>query len=150
MLRGVHALSMDAKGRMAIPSRFRDPLEAACNSKLVLTIDTEELCLLLYPLPEWEIIQQKIDALPSYNRAVRRIQRLLIGHATDLEMDGAGRVLVPGPLREHARLDRRVILLGQGNKFELWDEGLWQQRRDAYLDGHDAEDVPDALLELSL
>lgn len=150
MLRGVHALSMDAKGRMAIPSRFRDPLEAACDSKLVLTIDTEELCLLVYPLPEWEIIQQKIDALPSYNRAVRRIQRLLIGHATDLEMDGAGRVLVPGPLREHARLDRRVVLLGQGNKFELWDEGLWQQRRDAYLDGHDAEDVPEALLELSL
>lgn len=150
MLRGVHSLSMDAKGRMAIPSRFRDVLQDACESKLVLTIDTEELCLLLYPLPEWEKIQQKIDALPSYNRAVRRIQRLLIGHATDLDMDSAGRVLVPGPLREHARLERRIVLLGQGNKFEIWDEAYWQQRRDAYLEGDDGDEVPEALMELSL
>lgn len=149
MLRGVHALSMDSKGRMAIPSRFRDMLTAACRGELVLTIDTEELCLLLYPLTEWEVIQQKLEALPGYNKQVRRIQRLLIGHATDIEMDGAGRILVPGPLRDHAKLDKKIILLGQGNKFELWDEQSWQDRRDAYL-ADDSEDVPDALMELSL
>ncbi|MCH8551326.1 MAG: division/cell wall cluster transcriptional repressor MraZ [Natronospirillum sp.] len=149
MLRGVHALSMDSKGRMAIPSRFRDAITQACQGELVLTIDTEELCLLLYPLNEWEVIQQKIEALPSYNRAVRRIQRLLIGHATDIEMDGNGRILVPGPLRDHARLDKKVVLLGQGNKFEVWDEQYWQERRDAYLQD-DAMDIPEAMQELSL
>ncbi len=149
MLRGVHSLSMDSKGRMAIPSRFRDALIDACKGELVLTIDTEELCLLLYPLREWEVIQQKIESLPSYNKAVRRIQRLLIGHAADIEMDGAGRILVPGPLREHARLDKRVVLLGQGNKFEVWDEEYWQQRRDDYLQDDDL-DIPEALQELSL
>lgn len=149
MLRGVHALSMDSKGRMAIPSRFRDALASVCDGELVLTIDTEERCLLLYPLQEWETIQQKIESLPSYNKAVRRLQRLLIGHATDIEMDGAGRILVPGPLREHARLGKRVILLGQGNKFEVWDEDYWQQRRDDYLDDDDL-DIPEALQELSL
>ena len=149
MLRGVHSLSMDSKGRMAIPSRFRDALIDACKAELVLTIDTEELCLLLYPLREWEVIQQKIESLPSYNKAVRRIQRLLIGHAADIEMDGAGRILVPGPLREHARLDKRVVLLGQGNKFEVWDEEYWQQRRDDYLQDDDL-DIPEALQELSL
>ena len=149
MLRGVHALSMDSKGRMAIPSRFRDTLVSASQGELVLTIDTEERCLLLYPLSEWELIQQKIESLPSYNKAVRRIQRLLIGHATDIEMDSSGRVLVPGPLREHARLGKKVVLLGQGNKFEVWDESYWQQRRDDYLDDEDL-DVPEALQELSL
>jgi MraZ protein len=149
MFRGVHAISMDSKGRMAIPARFREPLMAACQGELVLTIDTEELCLLLYPLTEWEIIQQKIEALPSYNRQVRRIQRLLIGHATDLEMDSSGRILVPGPLRDHAALDKRLVLLGQGNKFEIWSEQRWQERRDAYLQD-DAQDLPEALLELSL
>ena len=149
MFRGVHAISMDSKGRMAIPARFREPLMAVCQGELVLTIDTEELCLLLYPLNEWEVIQQKIEALPSYNRQVRRIQRLLIGHATDLEMDSNGRILVPGPLREHAALDKRLVLLGQGKKFEVWSEQRWQQRRDAYLQD-DAQDLPEALLELSL
>ncbi|MEX0584382.1 MAG: division/cell wall cluster transcriptional repressor MraZ [Natronospirillum sp.] len=149
MLRGVHSLSMDSKGRMAIPARSRDALTSACGGELVLTIDTEERCLLLYPLGEWEIIQQKIESLPSYNKAVRRIQRLLIGHATDLEMDGAGRILVPGPLREHARLGKKVVLLGQGNKFEVWDEECWQERRDDYLQD-DALDIPEAMQELSL
>jgi MraZ protein len=149
MFRGVHAISMDSKGRMAIPARFREPLMAACQGELVLTIDTEELCLLLYPLNEWEMIQQKIEALPSYNRQVRRIQRLLIGHATDLEMDANGRILVPGPLRDHAALDKRLVLLGQGKKFEVWSEQRWQDRRDAYLQD-DAQDLPEALLELSL
>jgi len=99
----------------------------------VVTIDTESKCLLIYPLPEWEKVQEKISALSSFNKAARRIQRLLIGYATDVDVDSAGRLLISGPLREHAGLDKKVVLLGQGNKFELWSEELWEQARDEYI-----------------
>jgi MraZ protein len=133
MLRGVHSLALDAKGRIAVPSRYRAGLEAAASNQLVVTIDTESKCLLIYPLPEWEVIQEKISALSSFNKAARRIQRLLIGYATDVEIDGSGRMLISGPLREYAELDKKVVLLGQGNKFELWSETLWEQARDEYI-----------------
>ncbi|MDX1340730.1 MAG: division/cell wall cluster transcriptional repressor MraZ [Reinekea sp.] len=133
MLRGVHSLALDAKGRVAVPSRYRATLEAAAANQLVVTIDTESKCLLIYPLPEWEVIQEKISALSSFNKAARRIQRLLIGYATDVEIDGSGRLLISGPLREYAELDKKVVLLGQGNKFELWSETLWEQARDEYI-----------------
>jgi MraZ protein len=133
MLRGVHSLALDAKGRIAVPSRYRAGLEAAASNQLVVTIDTESKCLLIYPLPEWEVIQEKISALSSFNKAARRIQRLLIGYATDVDIDGSGRMLISGPLREYAELDKKVVLLGQGNKFELWSETLWEQARDEYI-----------------
>lgn len=151
MLRGVHTLALDAKGRLAVPSRYRAVLQALASGELVITIDTEARCLLIYPLPEWEIIQEKITSLSSFNKAARRIQRLLVGHATDVEMDGSGRVLVPPPLRDYADLDKKVVLLGQGNKFELWSEALWEQTRDAYLDEtDDAAQMTAELENLSL
>lgn len=146
MLRGVHTLALDAKGRLAVPSRYRAILQALASGELVITIDTEARCLLIYPLPEWEIIQEKITSLSSFNKAARRIQRLLVGHATDVEMDGSGRVLVPPPLRDYADLNKKVVLLGQGNKFELWSEALWEQTRDAYLD--EADDAAQMTAEL--
>lgn len=146
MLRGVHTLALDAKGRLAVPSRYRAVLQALASGELVITIDTEARCLLIYPLPEWEIIQEKITSLSSFNKAARRIQRLLVGHATDVEMDGSGRVLVPPPLRDYAELDKKVVLLGQGNKFELWSDTLWEQTRDAYLD--DSDDTAQMTAEL--
>jgi len=133
MLRGVHSLALDAKGRIAVPSRYRAALEAIASNQMVVTIDTESKCLLIYPLPEWEKVQEKISALSSFNKAARRIQRLLIGYATDVDVDSAGRLLISGPLREHAGLDKKVVLLGQGNKFELWSEELWEQARDEYI-----------------
>ncbi|EAR08940.1 division/cell wall cluster transcriptional repressor MraZ [Reinekea blandensis] len=133
MLRGVHSLALDAKGRVAVPSRYRAMLDAAAENQLVITIDTESRCLLVYPLPEWEVIQEKISALSSFNKAARRIQRLLIGYATDVDIDSAGRVLISAPLREYAGLDKKVVLLGQGNKFELWSEAEWEQARDEYI-----------------
>jgi len=151
MFRGVNPINLDAKGRMAIPARYREQIMAGCDGYLVATIDTEERCLLLYPLPEWETIQQKIEALPSFNPAARRIQRLLIGHATDLEMDASGRLLLPAPLREYAELDKKVVLLGQGRKFEIWSEEHWNQTREQYLkevEGGNA--LPDDLQTLSL
>jgi MraZ protein len=151
MFRGVNPINLDAKGRMAIPARYRQQIQAGCEGCLVTTIDTEERCLLLYPLPEWEQIQQKIEALPSFNPAARRIQRLLIGHATDLEMDGSGRLLLTAPLREYAGLDKKVILLGQGRKFEIWSEDLWNQTREQYLkDVEGGMALPDELQTLSL
>lgn len=147
MLRGVHTLALDAKGRIAVPSRYRALLQSIAEGALVTTIDTEARCLLIYPLSEWEVIQEKISALSSFNKAARRIQRLLVGHATDVEMDASGRVLVPPPLREYAGLDKKVVLLGQGNKFELWSEEQWAQTRDAYLDESGDEDTLTAELE---
>jgi len=151
MLRGVHTLALDAKGRIAVPSRYRALLQSMAEGALVTTIDTEARCLLIYPLPEWEVIQEKISALSSFNKAARRIQRLLVGHATDVEMDASGRVLVPPPLRDYAELDKKVVLLGQGNKFELWSEEQWAQTRDAYLDeAGDAETLTAELEQISL
>lgn len=151
MFRGVNPINLDTKGRMAIPTRYRERIAASCAGEMVATIDTEDRCLLLYTLPEWEVIQEKIQALPSYDKSARRIQRLLIGYATDLEMDGNGRLLLPAPLRDHAGLEKKVVLLGQGKKFEIWSESVWLETRDAYLqeaDGNGA--MPDGLQTLSL
>lgn len=151
MFRGVHNINLDAKGRMAIPARYRQLLHECNDGALVVTIDTEERCLLVYPLKEWEPIQAKLEALPSFNPAARRIQRLIIGHATDIDMDGNGRLLLPAPLREYAGLQKKLIMMGQGNKFELWDEDHWNDRRQNYLEAmRDEEQLPDELMNLSL
>jgi len=151
MFRGVNPINLDAKGRMAVPSRYRDRLVDCCAGQMVATIDTEARCLLLYPLHEWEEIQKKIESLPSFNPAARRIQRLLIGHATDLELDGSGRLLLPAPLREYAELEKKVVLLGQGQKFEIWSEARWLETRDSYLAlTEEGMALPDELLNLSL
>ena len=121
-----------------------------CHSELIVTIDTEQPCLLIYPLPEWELIEEKIEALPSFNPATRRIQRLLIGHATEVEVDGNGRMLISNPLREYAQLGKKVVLIGQGKKFELWDEAIWAQRMETWLSESDDSPTPDALAELTL
>ncbi|WP_028469800.1 division/cell wall cluster transcriptional repressor MraZ [Neptunomonas japonica] len=150
MFRGVNQINLDVKGRMAIPARYREMISVQCAGHLVLTIDTEERCLLLYPIDEWEIIQAKIDALPSLNPVARRLQRLLVGHASDLDMDSHGRLLIPALLREYAGLEKKTILLGQGRKFEIWDEANWNVTRDRYLQEVETEELPDALLNLSL
>jgi MraZ protein len=132
VFRGLTGINLDTKGRMVMPTRYREAL-ARDGSTVILTIDTEATCLLLYPVKEWELIEKKIEALPSFNQATRRIQRLLIGHATEVELDGNGRILLPPLLREYAGLDKRVMLVGQGKKFELWDETQWQQGRAQWL-----------------
>lgn len=143
-------MSLDAKGRIVLPARYRERLAEICNSQLVITIDTDQPCLLIYPLNEWELIEEKIEALPSFNPTTRRIQRLLIGHATDVEVDGNGRTLLSTPLREYAKLGRKVVLIGQGKKFELWDEDLWAQRMEEWLGDKDGAEMPEALAELTL
>jgi len=132
MFRGINSVNLDAKGRMALPARHRDAL-AGSDGKLVVTIDSRERCLLLYPLSEWEIVQRRLEGLSNMKRSARQLQRLLIGHATDVELDTSGRVLLPPMLREFAGLSKRLVLLGQGNKIEVWSEELWQRRLDEWL-----------------
>ena len=147
MFRGINAIHIDGKGRLAIPTRYRDTLGSDSDNALVLTIDTEETCLLLYPLKQWQVIEEKIQRLPSFDPVARRIQRLLIGHATDVVLDGTGRLLVPQVLRDYAQLDKRVLMIGQGAKFELWSEQLWEARRDHWLQEESARmgQLPDEL-----
>lgn len=151
MFRGVNALNLDTKGRMAIPTRYRQRLVDSCHGQMVITVDNSDPCLLLYPLPEWEVIERKLQKLPSFNKQARRLQRLLIGHATDVEMDSAGRLLLPPPLREFAELEKRVVLIGQSNKFEVWSEERWNERRDAWLAAEDdLEELPAEMESMSL
>jgi MraZ protein len=152
MFRGVNTLNLDSKGRLAIPTRYRDELVRTANGQMVITVDTDrDHSLLLYPLPEWEVIERKLVKLPSFNAQARRLQRLLIGHATEVELDGNGRILLPPPLREFAGLDKAVVMIGQGNKFEIWDDTKWNARRAEWLDatGDDGE-LPGELGSLSL
>ena len=109
MFRGVNQVKMDAKGRLTVPTRYRDEILETCRGSMVVTIDTEERCLLIYPQPAWEDIQRKVESLPSFNSAARRVQRLLIGHATDIPMDRNGRILITPPLREYAMLDKQTV-----------------------------------------
>lgn len=150
MFRGINSIALDAKGRLAIPVRHRERLVADADGQVVVTVDSAR-CLLLYPLPEWEVVERKLVTLPSLNPHTRRLQGLLMGHATDLELDSHGRILLPPMLREFAELDRRVVLIGQGNKFELWDEQRWADRRDAWLqDENDGIPLPAELESISL
>ena len=127
MFRGVAQLNLDSKGRLAVPSRFRDAVTTRCEGRLVVTADSDR-CLLIYPLPDWEPIEQKLMALSSFNAQIRELQRRLVGYAEDVTMDATGRILVPPALRNFAQLEKSVVLVGQGNKFELWNKDNWEQR----------------------
>lgn len=126
MFRGISQLNLDVKGRLAVPARHRDALLERCAGHLVITADADH-CLLVYPLPDWELIQQKLEGLSNLDPRVRELQRRLIGFAVDVDMDGAGRVLISPALREYAGLDKAVVLVGQGKKFELWNKDNWER-----------------------
>lgn len=137
MFQGVTQLNLDSKGRLAVPARYRDMLLAHCTGQLVLTADAGG-CLLLYPQPEWQPIREKLMQLSAFNSRTRTLQRLLVGHAEDVVMDAAGRLLISPALRNYAVLDKRVMLVGQGNKFEVWDEARWQaqyEKMTGFTDG---------------
>ncbi len=150
MFRGASKLTLDSKGRMVIPTRYRDRLQERCGGHLVITVDKDQ-CLLIYPLPDWEEIERKLMSLPSFDREARRLQRLMVGHATDLELDAHGRLLLPPNLREFGLLTRDAMLIGQGHRFELWDESRWNERRDEWLATESSTtDLPADLEKLSL
>jgi MraZ protein len=135
---------------MVMPTRYRERLQERCGGRLVITVDKDQ-CLLIYPLPDWEEIERKLMRLPSLNPQARRLQRLMVGHATDLELDAHGRVLLPPNLREFGLLTRDAMLIGQGVRFELWDETRWIERRTEWLAGDDGpNDLSGELDSLSL
>jgi MraZ protein len=129
MFQGATSLSLDAKGRMAIPARHRDALLAAGEGRLVLTAHPHR-CLLLYPTPAWEPIRAKILAAPSLEAQSAKLRRLLVGFAVDVDMDSAGRLLVAPELRRYAGLAKDVWLIGQGSHFELWSDAGWTQQQE--------------------
>ena len=151
MFRGVNHITMDAKGRIALPVKQRELLQAFCGGQLVITIDIQSRSLMVYPLSTWENIERELQDLPAMNPDVRRVQRLLIGYASDLEFDGSGRVLLPQSLRDYASLEKKLVLVGQGKKLELWSEEVWLSERDKWLEeAIDVSVMPEELLSISL
>lgn len=151
MFRGVQHINMDAKGRLAMPARHREPLMEHCAGHIVITIDHRSPCLRAYPLPEWEQHERELQALPTLKPAVRRFQRLILGYAYELDLDGNGRILLPQPLREYAQLDKKLVLVGLVNKLEIWSEDLWLgEREQALEESAVADELPEELMSLTL
>ncbi len=133
MFTGITSTTIDAKARITIPTEYRDAVKAACGGQIVITVDIDR-CLLIYPKPEWERFETDLRALPNVGKQVRRWHRLYLGHAKPREIDGQHRILLPQELRDFAGLKKHVCLVGQGNKFELWDQTRWEEALDGWLD----------------
>jgi len=133
VFRGATKVTLDDKGRMVLPTRYRERFIERSGGQLIVTVDRSGECLVLYPLIDWEPVEKQIMALPALDHESRLLQRLIVGHATDLPLDGHGRILLTQELREFAGLQRQAMLLGQGNRCELWDETRWFERRDSWL-----------------
>ncbi|TWX66203.1 division/cell wall cluster transcriptional repressor MraZ [Colwellia sp. C1TZA3] len=152
MFRGTSAITLDSKNRITIPTRYREELFADCQGKMVCTVDIQHPCLLLYPLPEWEEIELKLCELSSMNPQERLLQQVLLGNASDCEIDKSGRLLIHGPLRQHAGLKKNLMLVGQLRKFEIWNDSAWQHQMQhgiAQIQSGEIE-LTDRLLDLSL
>lgn len=152
MFRGFSTVSIDSKGRMAIPSRFRERLISIADGNLVLTLNPLDHCLWMYPLNDWELIEKKLAELSDFDKQSRRTKQMMRGYANDCQLDAQGRILISLELRDYARLQKQAVILGQGNKFEIWNQENWEEQRDLWLsqlDGADGE-PSDPLKSLSL
>jgi MraZ protein len=151
MFRGAYPVTLDVKGRLAVPTRFREQIVARSQGRLTATIDLTDRCLLIYTAPDWEVIEKKLIDLPTMNPATRRAQRLMLGHADEMELDANGRVVIAGILREHAGIARDAVLVGQGVRFELWDQKHWNESRAQWLKADQGDEpLPPELASLSL
>ena len=151
MFRGINPINLDAKGRVALPAKYRDRVANRCDGRMVLTVHPFDRCLLLYPLADWEVIESQVNALPnSTSRQARRLQHLMVGYATELDLDAANRLLLPAMHRDHAEIDKRLILVGQGQKFEIWSEARWTSITETYLNETVDDDASVELINLSL
>jgi MraZ protein len=145
LFRGVSAINLDAKGRMAIPTRYRSELQELCEGQLVVTVAVNERCLgekgclWLYPMPEWEKVEVTISKLSTLNKMATKLRRFLIGNATECDMDAQGRLLLPDKLRKFANMEKQIVLIGQLNKFEIWNQNAWDEKESEWLDGDDVD-----------
>jgi len=146
MFRGATKVTLDDKGRVVIPTRYRPLVAERSGSRLVVTVDRDQ-CLLIYPHPDWEQIEQQLMKLPSLNPQARRLQRLMVGHATEVELDGHGRLPFSPELREFAGLTRGAMLIGQGKRLELWDETRWNEQRTSWLESEQSATDPTSDLD---
>jgi len=152
MFRGFSKISIDSKGRLAIPSRYRALVLDQALNNLVITLNPLDRSLWLYPLPEWELIEDKLTTLSDFDKQSRRTKQMMRGYANDCQLDSQGRILIPKELRGYAELSRQAVILGQGNKFEIWDEKSWEKQRDDWLESMSNESTSssDSLRSLSL
>jgi len=154
MFRGSDPINMDAKGRMAIPTRYRGLLEETCANQLVITIDMKSPCLTLSPLPEWKRFEEKVAALPAMDELGEMLSRFVVGQAKDLLVDGSGRILIPSELRGYADLEKKLVLVGRTQRLELWAQENWDAEREKSQQTYrgmllDKENMSDALKSLS-
>ncbi|WP_404300428.1 division/cell wall cluster transcriptional repressor MraZ [Alicycliphilus denitrificans] len=141
MFQGASSLSLDAKGRLSVPTRHRDALSAMAAGQLTITKHPDG-CLMVFPRPEWEKFRARIAQLPM---SAQWWKRIFLGNAMDVEMDGTGRVLISPELREAAGLARDAILLGMGNHFELWDKASYEAKEAAAMQA----EMPDVFKDFS-
>jgi MraZ protein len=133
MFRGATQVSMDAKGRIVVPTKHRDELTAGGGADVVLTAHPHR-CLILYPTAAWMPIEAKLTGLSSFNPQTSAMQRMIVGQADVLTLDSAGRLSVNPVLRKFARLDKDLMLVGQGSHLELWDVAAWDLQMDKLMD----------------
>lgn len=147
MYQGNFAISMDAKGRLAIPTKVRDMLQSDCGGSIVVTANPNEKCLVVYPEPRWREKLPEIKKMSSTHKRSARLKRVVLGYASPLEIDDAtGRILIPPTLRDYAGLEKKIVLVGQVDYLELWSEDNWQ----SYLDDEEDEgDMPESFSEFS-
>jgi MraZ protein len=131
---GVSTLNLDAKGRLAVPARHRETLAQCCASRVVVTVNpmAGEKCLWLFPEVDWRDVERTLSRLPAFDPQAQAMRRLMIGFASELELDGQGRILLSNEQRDFAGLDKRVALVGQGKKFEIWDEQVWSSSQEQW------------------
>jgi MraZ protein len=134
VFQGASQISLDAKGRLGVPVKHREPLAAANGGRLVLTAHPEG-CLLMYPLQAWEPIRDKVMTFPSLDRTASLWKRLLIGFAEEVALDSAGRILVSPELRSYAGIEKQIMLVGQGSHFEVWNVSAWNEQLQALMSG---------------
>lgn len=163
LFRGSTALNLDAKGRMALPARYREGVRDCCDGQMVVTIpihnskEDEGRCLVLYTLPHWEVIEQQIDGL-SYTKSHQEVRRIVLGNAAEVDMDSKGRIMLPAVLRGYAGLnkeggddgDNKIMLIGLGRKFEIWAEDRWKLRQEAFLNQFDMAEMSEELQSLPM
>ncbi len=133
MFRGSFEHTVDSKGRVSVPSKFRDILADHYDGKLVMALDIDQ-CLSLYPLEEWEKLEEKIKTLPMMQKEVKDFMRFFFSSATECEVDKQGRILIPPSLRERVGINKNVVFVGIINKIEVWDTKAWESRNSKNLD----------------
>ena len=141
MFQGASSLSLDAKGRLSVPTRHRDVLAATASGPLTITKHPHG-CLMVFPRPEWEKFRERLAQLPM---SAQWWKRIFLGNAMDVDMDGTGRVLISPELRAAAGLTKAAVLLGMGNHFELWDKATYDEQEAQAMQG----EMPDAFKDFS-